>query len=65
MVQSLHMLPILQPFDDRSPHSVVVLDNASIHKVREVIELLSGLGVIKFLPAYSPDLGPIEERSVS
>ena len=43
-------------------HSVVVLDNASIHKVQEVIGLLSGLGVIiKFLPAYSPDLNPIEE----
>lgn len=34
----------------------------SIHKVREVIELLSGCGVIiKFLPAYSPDLNPIEK----
>ena len=56
------LLPILQPFDGRSPHSVVILDNASIHKVREVIELLSGCGVIiKFLPAYSPDLNPIEE----
>ena len=56
------LLPILQPFHGRSPHSVVVLDNASIHKMHEVIELLSGCGVIvKFLPAYSPDLNPIEE----
>ena len=56
------LLPLLQPFDGRNPHSVVVLDNASIHKVQEVIELFSFLGVIiKFLPAYSPDLNPIEE----
>ena len=40
-----------------------MVDSASIHKVPEVIELLSGCGVIvKFLPAYSPDLNPIEEE---
>ena len=38
------------------------MDNASIHKVEHVIDLLSGVGVlIRFLPPYSPDLNPIEE----
>ena len=50
------------PFDGRNPNSVVIMDNASIHKVEEVVELLTGVGVlIRFLPAYSPDLNPIEE----
>ena len=40
-----------------------MVDSASIHKVPEVIELLSGCGVIiKFLPAYYPALNPIEEE---
>ena len=30
------LLPILQPFDYTNPHSVVILDNASIHHVEEI-----------------------------
>jgi transposase len=44
------------------PGQVVVLDNLSVHKgerVRQAIEA-SGCQVL-FLPAYSPDLTPIEE----
>ena len=38
------------------------MDNASIHHIGELVELLSGVGVlVKFLPPYSPDINPIEE----
>ena len=30
------LLPNLQPFDYTNPHSVVILDNASIHHVEEI-----------------------------
>ena len=56
------LLPILMPFDGQNPNSVVIMDNASIHHIDEVIELLTAVGaLVKFLPAYSPDLNPIEE----
>jgi transposase len=41
--------------------SVVVLDNASFHQASRARELASARGVeLMFLPAYSPDLNPIE-----
>ena len=50
------------PFDGRNHNSVVIMDNASSHKVEEVVELLTGVGVLsRFFPAYSPDLNPKEE----
>ena len=56
------LLPIIQPFNCSNPRSIVVLDNASIHHVDEVLQLLHGTGALLwFLPAYSPDLNPIEE----
>jgi hypothetical protein len=43
------------------PHSVLVVDNASIHKVAGIRELVEESGArILYLPAYSPDLNPIE-----
>lgn len=55
------VLPQLQPFDGVRPHSVLVMDNCSIHHVQEVQELLDGVGaMLHFLPPYSPDLNPIE-----
>ena len=40
----------------------MVLDNAAIHHVDTVVKSLEELGVlVLFLPAYSPDLMPIEE----
>ena len=40
---------------------VVVMDNLSSHKNKEVIALIEGVGAkVEFLPAYSPDLNPIE-----
>jgi hypothetical protein len=43
------------------PNSVLVVDNASIHKVAGIRELVEERGMrLMFLPAYSPDLNPIE-----
>jgi DDE superfamily endonuclease len=43
------------------PNSVLVVDNASIHKVAGIRELVEESGMrLLYLPAYSPDLNPIE-----
>ena len=50
------LIPTLKPGD------VVILDNLSAHKNAETIGLIMEAGVrVKFLPAYSPDLNPIEK----
>jgi transposase len=44
------------------PGQTVVMDNLSSHKSDNVLELLTNAGCrVLFLPAYSPDLSPIEE----
>lgn len=51
------LLPVLPP------KSVIVMDNASFHKgkvMKEYIEI-SGHS-LEYLPAYSPDLNPIEQK---
>lgn len=41
---------------------VVVMDNASFHKSQKTIDLIHEAGCeVLFLPAYSPDLNPIEK----
>ena len=38
------------------------MDNASIHHIDEVIDIISSVGAsVKFLATYSPDLNPVEE----
>ena len=57
------LLPILQPFNYTNPHSVVIMDNASIHHVQAISDIIkeqAGARLL-FLPPYSPDLNPIEE----
>ena len=45
-----------------TPGMVVVLDNVSAHKSQRVHALIAGAGCeLWYLPAYSPDLSPIEE----
>ena len=57
-----HLLPILQPYNGSNPHSVVIMDNCSIHHVPEVVKSITDVGaLVHFLPPYSPDLAPIEE----
>jgi len=39
------------------------MDNASFHKRLDMIEAIKKAGaIIEFLPAYSPDLNPIENK---
>jgi len=43
------------------PGSVIVLDNASFHQSPTTLALVAAAGChLLFLPAYSPDLNPIE-----
>ena len=56
------VLPIILPFDGNNPQSVVVMDNASIHHLERVYDIITGVGArLVFLPPYSPDLMPLEE----
>ena len=50
------------PFNGVNSNSILVLDNATIHHVQSVLELIKEIGcLVLFLPPYSPDLNPIEE----
>ena len=41
---------------------VVILDNVAVHKVAGVREAIRAVGAgLLYLPAYSPDLNPIEQ----
>ena len=43
--------------------SVIVMDNATFHKRLDMIEAIEEHGcIVEFLPAYSPDLNPIEHK---
>ena len=56
------LLPHVLPFNGTNQHSVIILDNCSIHHVDHVVDLMESMGVLViFLPPYSPDLNPIEE----
>lgn len=54
---TLELLPVL-------PNgNVVVMDNASFHKSEKIQELIEAAGcLLEFLPPYSPDLNPIENK---
>jgi transposase len=50
-----HLLPLLRKGD------IVVMDNLAAHKGKDVEELVASVGAkVLYLPAYSPDLNPIE-----
>ena len=56
------LLPHLMPFDGSNPHSIVILDNCSIHRVPRVVEMIQEVdALVHFLPPYSLDYNPIEE----
>jgi transposase len=49
------LAPALRPGD------IVIMDNLSSHKTAEVTRLVEAAGAeVRYLPAYSPDLNPIE-----
>ena len=58
------LLPLMRPFNGSNAHSVLILDNCSVHHMQEVTDLLRNAGiVVLFLPPYSPDLNPAEAFS--
>jgi transposase len=45
------------------PHSVIVMDNATFHKRQDIKNDIADAGhTLLYLPAYSPDLNPIEHK---
>ena len=62
------VLPHLMTFTNNltlngvNPHSVLIMDNCSIHHVDAIVNMVHELGaLVQFLPPYSPDYNPIEE----
>jgi hypothetical protein len=58
------VLPLCNRYDPDDPreNSVLVMDNASIHRGPEIRALCDEFGVrLEYLPPYSPDYNPIEE----
>lgn len=50
-----YLVPALRPGD------IVIMDNLACHKGAEVSRLIESAGAsVRYLPAYSPDLNPIE-----
>ena len=42
------------------PYSVLILDNASIHKGQYLLDICNAKGIhVEYLPPYSPDLNPV------
>lgn len=59
-VFEIYVEQILAP--SLQPGQMVIMDNVSIHKGKKVRQLIEARGCqLLFLPAYSPDLSPIEE----
>ena len=55
------LFPVLMPYNGVNPHSIVIMDNASIHHMDEVLLIIENVGAkVIFLPPYSPDLNPLE-----
>ena len=52
-----HLLPCLLPFWwEKSTHSVVIMDNCSIHDMSCIVIMIKEVGaIVHFLPPYSPD----------
>lgn len=54
-----NLIPNMQPFP--SSKSILIMDNCTIHHVREVKDILDAAGILViFLPPYSPDYNPVE-----
>jgi len=55
------LLPFCNPFPGKN--SVLVMDNASIHRSERIRKMCDDVGVkLEYLPPYSPDLNPVEEH---
>ena len=49
-----NLLPLLMPFNGQNPNSIVILDNASIHHVDQVVELITSVGALIRFPPLIP-----------
>jgi hypothetical protein len=59
---TLKILPLLGNFEKGEPHSIVILDNASIHMAEEIVSLIQRKGAyILYTAAFSPVVNPIEK----
>ena len=54
------IIPHLGVFTNNEPNSVVVVDNCQIHDDDFIALIRRSGAVVIFLPAYSPDLNPVE-----
>jgi transposase len=62
---TLEILPLLGNFEKGEPHSIVILDNASIHMDEEIVRRIQSKGAyILYTAAFSPDINPIEKMFV-
>jgi len=53
------VLPLMNPFPQKN--SIILLDNARVHKKQEILDMCAPFGVkVMFLPPYSYDYNPIE-----
>jgi DDE superfamily endonuclease len=49
-----------------SPNSVIVMDNAAFYKRKDIQDAITKAGhTLEYLPPYSPDLNPIEPKSLA
>lgn len=51
------LVPHLMPYNTINPKSIVIMDDASIHHIDEVADIIEAVGAkLFFLPPYSRDL---------
>ena len=56
-----YLLPLVLPYNGSNPCSIVIMDNAAIHRVHQNVGLIENVGAkLIFLPPFSPDFNPIE-----
>lgn len=55
-------VPVLNPFPHK--HSVLVIDQCKIHKVKDFQDIIKATGaILQYLPAYSPDKNMARARA--
>ena len=50
------VLPHLLPFNGVNPHGVLLMDNASIHRIDRVISLIQSTGALMHLSPHTPQI---------
>ena len=56
------VIPNVMSFNGNNARPIAIMDNLSVHHVREVLDLFHQAGIlVMFLTPYRPDLNPMEE----